>query len=301
MKVKIAGRSVWINYHHLYCFFIIASEGGLVSASKKLNIGQSALSIQLKQFEANIGTQLFERSHRKLTMNESGRLLFSYAKEIFRLGTEMIEVLNDQATSGKIHLQVGALDTIPKHLTVQLAQAALNGGKCTIVIMEGKPQELSILLSEHKIDLLLTNFLPSIGNHHFYHKRIARLPLWVVGNEDFLSLKRNFPFSLRGKPFVLPTSDSCVRQEINSFCKKNELAPEIVAEAQDVMVQKMLALGGVGLTVVPEFAIKEYLANKSLYLLGRLKESYEDLYLVSASRRIENPIASHLMQNFKIK
>jgi DNA-binding transcriptional LysR family regulator len=67
------------------------------------------------------------------------------------------------------------------------------------------------------------------------------------------------------------------------------------------MVQKLLALSGVGLTVVPEFAIHEYLKNKELVLIGRLGDACEDLYLISASRRIENKIASDLMKNFKVK
>jgi LysR family transcriptional activator of nhaA len=139
MKIDINGKKVWINFHHLYCFYVIASEGSLASASKRLNIGQSALSIQLKQFERSIGEPLFERSHRKLSLNEGGRLVFSYAKEIFRIGGEMIETLNDKTTSGRIRLQLGALDTIPKHLTLELTQFALQGDGIESSELESNP------------------------------------------------------------------------------------------------------------------------------------------------------------------
>ncbi len=300
MRIEVNGQPVWVNYHHLYCFYIVADAGGLSPAAKRLGIGASALSIQLKQLETALSSPLFERSHRKLALNENGRLLFSYAKEIFRLGGEMVEVLKDRPALGRTHLQVGALDTIPKHLSLQLAQTALQGGKCSISILEGKSRELFEHLMEHRIDLLLTNFLPVGAPKGCVHKRIARLPLWIVGNSSFAKLKKGFPGSLHGKPFVLPTSDSSVRQEVDSFFKAQNIAPDVIAEAQDVMIQKLLALRGVGLTIVPEFAIREYLKDKSLILLGRLGDAYEDLYLVSASRRVENPVASRLMKSFRI-
>ena len=41
----------WLNYHHLYYFYVIATEGGVTEASRKLRLAQSTLSSQLKQFE----------------------------------------------------------------------------------------------------------------------------------------------------------------------------------------------------------------------------------------------------------
>jgi hypothetical protein len=41
----------WLNYHHLLYFREIATEGTIVKASKKLNVGQSALSSQLKNLD----------------------------------------------------------------------------------------------------------------------------------------------------------------------------------------------------------------------------------------------------------
>jgi LysR family transcriptional regulator, transcriptional activator of nhaA len=301
MKIEMNGKTIWVNYHHLYCFSIVAATGGIALAAKKLGIGSSALSIQVRQFESSLETVLFDRSHRKLILNENGRLLLSYAKEIFRLGGEMVEALKDQPVSGRTHLQIGALDTIPKHLTLQLVQAALEEGKCSVSITEGKSQALLHSLSEHQLDLVLTNSVPLSASGQYFHKRIARLPLWVVGGVSYLHLKKGFPGSLSGQPFILPTADSSVRQEISSFFKRNEISPDILAEAQDVMIQKLLAVRGVGITVAPEFAIREYLKEKSLFLLGPMGNVHEDLYLMSASRRIENRIASRLMKSFKVK
>ena len=104
MKTRIQNRTVWLNYHHLFYFFTVATEGSIASASVKLSMGQPALSIQLKQFEEAIGVKLFERSHRKLTLTENGKIALEYAKEIFKSGTEMIETLRGTHAETKVHV-----------------------------------------------------------------------------------------------------------------------------------------------------------------------------------------------------
>jgi LysR family transcriptional activator of nhaA len=300
MKINLGNRQVYINYHHLYCFYIVSTEGSLGLAGKKLGVGTSALSIQIKQFEESLGTALFSRTHKKLELNDDGQLILSYAKEIFKLGSEMIESLNDRPSPHLIHLQIGALDTIPKHLTTQLVKEAVKFKNCTVTVVEGKPAELLHSLTQHRIDLLLTNSPPQFGGPKLFGRRIARLPLWIVGGKKFIGLKKDFPKSIHQQPHILPTGDSSVRQEFENFSKTNGIEPYCLIESQDVMVQKLLAVDEIGLTVVPEFAVRDYVRSKSLHLIGKLPDSFEDLYIVTSSRRIENPVAAQLMKTFKV-
>ncbi|PIT99280.1 MAG: LysR family transcriptional regulator [Bdellovibrionales bacterium CG10_big_fil_rev_8_21_14_0_10_45_34] len=300
MKIVIDGKATWINYHHLYCFHTIVLQGGLTKASEFLGIGQSALSIQMKQFEAQLGFSLFERSHRKMKVNERGQVVLSYAKEIFRLGDEMVQTLNDRPASDRVHVQIGALDTIPKHLTVELVSQALSR-KSSVTVMEGKPLELLNDLMDHRIDLLLTNALPQVRPGQIFAKRIARLPLWVVGSKAFLKLKDNFPESIKSQPFILPTADSNVRHEFENFRQLHQLPLDFLVETQDIMVQKLLAIKGLGLSIMPEFAVKEFLIKRELFLIGKIPRAFEEIFLISAARKIENPSAAAIMRTFKIQ
>lgn len=299
MKTQIEGKMAWVNYHHLYCFYIIAQQGSITLASKKLGIGQSALSIQMKQFEAQLGYSLFERSHRKIEINERGKLVLSYAKEIFRLGGEMVQTLHDRPKSDRVRLQIGALDTIPKHLTVKIVNHALML-KSQVTVVEGKLKSLVKDLIEHRIDLVVTNYLPQTIPGQIFAKKIARLPLYIVGAKPFVGLREGFPRSLEGQPFILPTADSDVRHQFESYCSMNDLKIDRLVETQDIMVQKLLAVEQNGLTIMPEFAVAQFIKTKQLYLIGKLPRTYEEIYLLSASRRIKNPAASQLMQGFEL-
>ena len=87
---------MWINYHHLYYFKTIAEEQSVSKAALKLRLGQPTLSAQLKQFEDVLGVQLFDRKHKRLILTEQGRIALQYSQNIFRLGDEMIDALNDR-------------------------------------------------------------------------------------------------------------------------------------------------------------------------------------------------------------
>lgn len=106
----------WINYHHLFYFKTIAEEGTVSKAAIKLRLGQPTLSAQLKQFEKNLGVQLFERHKKRLVLTEHGKVALDYSKNIFRMGSEMYEVLHDRLRPARPALHLGALDSVPKQI-----------------------------------------------------------------------------------------------------------------------------------------------------------------------------------------
>ena len=165
----------WINYHHLFYFKTIAEEGSVSKAALKLRLGQPTLSAQLKQFEDNLGVQLFERQHKKLILTEQGKVAFDYSKGIFRMGSEMYEVLHDRFKPLKPALHIGALDSISKQIILQLVKHAFRISPCQISLSEGHSDELLRELVAHRMDLMVTNFLPvGPAGKGLYPKSIAK-------------------------------------------------------------------------------------------------------------------------------
>ena len=58
----------WLNYHHLYYFWVVAHEGSISAATRKLNLTQPTISAQLRQLEESLGEKLFEKSGRGLML-----------------------------------------------------------------------------------------------------------------------------------------------------------------------------------------------------------------------------------------
>ena len=108
----------WMNYNHLYYFWVVGREGGVVRAAEELMVSQPTVSNQLKELETALGHKLFDRVGRGLRMTEAGRLAFNYANEMFSLGQELINSLQNQPTGPVMRLAVGVLDVIPKEKTI---------------------------------------------------------------------------------------------------------------------------------------------------------------------------------------
>ena len=75
-----ASRLDWLNYHHLFYFWMISQEGGLAKAAARLRLSHSTLSTQLKALEDFLGNPLFERRGRRLTLTPLGAEIAEQAK-----------------------------------------------------------------------------------------------------------------------------------------------------------------------------------------------------------------------------
>lgn len=291
----------WLNYHHLYYFMTIAEFNSISKAAEKLLLGQPTLSAQLKQFEDSLGLQLFERQHKKLVLTEHGKLALEYARNIFKMGGEMYEALHDRLKPSKINIQLGALDSIPKQVMLQLTQAALKIAPCSISLVEGRFEELMRDLTSHKVDLAISNFLPKLeATKGMYHKIISKRPLGIYGSPEYKPLRKKFPQSLNDRPLVLPTYDSQMRYDLEHWLRLNEISVDVVAETQDTALKKLMATNGMAMIPAASHTVQRQILSGELILIGELGNVTEELYLLSAHRKIANPIAAELMKTFTL-
>lgn len=291
----------WINYHHLFYFKTVVEEGTVSRAAQKLLIGQPTLSAQLKLFENTLGIQLFERKHKRLILTEQGKIAFDYSKNIFKMGSEMYEVLHDRLKPLKPLLHIGALDSVSKQVILQLVKHAFKISPCQVTLSEGKPNELIRELVAHRMDLMLTDhFLTGVDAKGLFPKVISKKNVSFYASPKFKFLRKGFPKSISGHPMILPNYDSRLRQDLDHWAKINQIELNIIVESQDISVKKLMAINGLGLIPTASHAVTGQLLRGELVEIGTLKGVYEELFLVTSQRKIENPIAAKLRDSFII-
>lgn len=291
----------WINYHHLFYFKTVAEEGTVSKAAEKLRIGQPTLSAQLKLFEETLGVQLFERHHKKLTLTEQGKVALDYSKNIFRMGSEMYEVLHDRLKPLKPSLHIGALDSVPKQIVLQMVKHAFRISPCQITLSEGKSDELLRELAAHRMDIVVTNFLPSgTDGKGLYPKSITKRNVAIYGAPKFKSLRKGFPKTISGEPMIFPTYDSKLRQDLDHWAKIHKIELNIVIESQDISIKKLMATNEMGLIATASHTVTGQILRGELIEIGQLRGVYEELFLVTAQRKMENSIAAKLSDNFTV-
>lgn len=69
----------------LRVFQMVAREGTITKAALQLGYVQSNVTARIQQLEAELGTTLFLRHNRGMTLSASGKLLLDYANKIIGL------------------------------------------------------------------------------------------------------------------------------------------------------------------------------------------------------------------------
>lgn len=291
----------WLNYHHLYYFYVIASEGSVTAATSKLKLAQSTLSAQLKQFEDVIGFKLFDRKHRKLILTDVGRKVFDYANEIFSLGNELRDSLGDFEDSLSVSIRVGVMDSIPKRLSRDIFKMIAEAHGARTIITEESLPSLCNRLENHEIDLILANDKPPTEGKksRFHAKLVGELKVVFVTTPDRIDLKNNLPRSLNNQPMIMPGEHSPLRNEVLEHFKIKHIHPRIIAEVDDVELQKMLVLDGHGFTALPLISVREELRSGTLVRLSETPICHENLWLISGHRLVHNPISKMLLETFR--
>lgn len=288
-----------INFNHLMSFREIAKEKSISKAAGKFRIGQPAMSNQLKQLEECLGYLLFERKNRKLVLTEAGTQVLKCANDVFQSGKHLTEILERSSLTSKLTLNVGALDSVPKHLVLKLIKEARSFGECQVNIREGRVEDLLKELQTHVLDLLISNYYaPVTISGGLFSRSLAKLKISVFGSPKFKHLRQRFPNSINGLPFILPTFDSKLRHDIENFFRTHNLNPEVLVQTQDTSIQKLLAEEGLGLVSLPKFSAQQLVEEGKLINLGTMEGVHEEFWLISTKRIIDNPIASELARKF---
>src|SRR5437773_2887236 len=147
-----------LNYKHLHYFWMVAKTGSIARASERLHVTPQTISGQLGQFADALGETLFERVGRRLELTDAGRLVLSYAEDIFVLGRELQEALRDGSPGRGAQFKAGVADAMPKSVAYRLLEPALRLPRPQrIVCREGRLDALLADLAVHRLDIVLAD------------------------------------------------------------------------------------------------------------------------------------------------
>lgn len=282
----------WLNYHHLLYFWTVAKEGSIARACDKLLLAQPTISGQLRALERSVGDKLFVRSGRGLALTETGRTIYRYADEIFSLGRELTDTLRGRPTGRPLRLVVGVADVLPKMISYRLLEPALHLPEAVqIICREDKPERLLAELAVHGLDIVLADAPvgPTVKVRAFNHL-LGECGVSIMGTAEVAkSLRKGFPRSLDGAPFLLPTDNTTLRRSLDQWFENNGIRPAVRAEFEDSALLKVFGQAGIGLFVAPTAVEDEVRKQYGVRLVGRLEEIRERFYAISVERKLKHP------------
>ncbi|WP_299966789.1 LysR family transcriptional regulator [uncultured Roseobacter sp.] len=285
------------NYRHLRYFWAVAHDGNLTRTAERLNLSQSAVSIQIKQLEAQLGHALFERRGRQLILTEAGRIALDHADAIFAAGRELVGTLQ-QAGGNRQRVRVGALATLSRNFHLAFLAPVLGQPDLEIVLRSGTTEDLLQALETLNLDVVLINRAPARdGVTAFVSHRLSDQPVSLVGVPDLVSRDLTLEARLATQPFILPIAETGVRIGFDAWAERLGQRPRIAAEVEDMAMMRLLARAGVGLAVLPPIVVRDELEAGVLAEVAQLDSIAETFYAVTVKRRFPNPIIAQLIED----
>lgn len=281
----------WVNYHHLFYFWMAARERSITNACKLLQLSQPTVSEQIRELEKSLKTQLFERSGRSIRLTDAGQVVFRYADEIFTLGRELQNAVAGQAEGLALRVVVGVADTLPKLLVHRLLTPVMRlGERVRLTCIDGEPNELFPRLANHELDLVVSDFpaSPHLGLKTFNHLLSESGVTFLGANDLARRYRRGFPKSLDGAPMLLPDGKAALRRSLEQWFDEQGVRPLVKAEFTDSALLKAFGHAGDGLFVVPTAVEDEVRRMLGVGIVGREPSVRERVYAISVEKRVTN-------------
>ena len=288
-----------LNYHHLRYFHAIARSRSLTEAASRLNVSQSAMSVQLRQLEESLGTALFERKHKALQLTEEGRIVLDYANTIFRTGEELLATLQNHSGHYLKTLQVGAVATLSRNFQLGFLREVISDNEVEVVIRSASMGELLSQLNTHQLDIVLSNqMVPQDAGNPLQCRLVKEQPVSLLCHKQMRKRRHfRFPEDIAGIPIVLPTHPNDIRNGFDQIMERNGQVPLIVAEADDMAMLRLLAREMDAMALLPPVVVEEEIRSGELVEVCQIPSLNERFYAITLKRRYPNPYVQQLLNN----
>jgi LysR family hydrogen peroxide-inducible transcriptional activator len=252
------------SFKQLVYFVSLAEEKHFRRAAERCGVSQPSLTAQLQLLEEKLGAKLLERSRAGVIVTPVGRDLLVRAKKIM---TDVQSIQDAaEAISGKMDgiFKLGVKPTIgPYLLPHAVSKLHKKFPDLKLAVQEGTVSDLSALLAEGQVDLILTEF--PVAQYDFVQRPLFREPLLLAMASDHeLAKKNSIRLSdLSGETILTLEQRYQLHDQVNRICEEYgaEIQRDYVGTSLDALRQ-MVGMG-MGLTFLPALYVNSEVTKRS--------------------------------------
>lgn len=145
----------------LQVFMAVEEAGSMAAAAERLSASPSAISQQITNLEAEIGTRLFDRAARPIALTPAGLRLRHHAQRILEAVSDARADLMELNLSSLPTLRVAIIDDLDASITPELvARLKAQYPQCAVVASSGMSNSNTRELVVRDVDIAVTAELP---------------------------------------------------------------------------------------------------------------------------------------------
>ncbi|WP_369901445.1 LysR family transcriptional regulator [Bacillus manliponensis] len=277
----------------LQIFRSVADHGSVSKAAVELNYVQSNVTARIKQLEKELGTPLFYRHKRGMTLNAEGRKMLTYVNKILQDVEELKQVLGDFGAPAGI-LKIGTVDTV-RTLPTILASYYKKYPNVDLSLQAGLTEALIQDVLEHRLD---GAFISGPIKHPLIEQ-------YDVCTEKLVLVTQNKAFHIEEfitEPLLVFNQGCGYRSKLERWLKDEGLLPKRIMEFNILETMLHSVALGLGITLVPQSAVK-YLSTTGKVYCHSIPEKYgtfstvfirrKDAYMTSSMQSFLQIVKEH--------
>jgi DNA-binding transcriptional LysR family regulator len=256
----------WLNFRHLYSFWMVQISGGFKAASNTMNVSQSTVSEQVALLEEYFEKSLFQRNTRGLKLTETGHRLFQYAETIFEKSREINLLIKEQEDLAESDLTVGIIGGVSRNLVYRLLGDSIENGTIKrFEVFNGSLDELSEACLGYKIDFFISTIPPSGKDLSLLESHIIqKSPIVLTGKKAQIAKirrERKKPINMDLYNFQFPFLEGDI---VNKFASRHSVNFQHKLDTDDISLLRFFANSSQGGALMPEIGVMEDLNDKRL-------------------------------------
>jgi DNA-binding transcriptional LysR family regulator len=257
-----------MEIRQLEIFRALAEELHFTRAAERVRCAQSNVTTRIRALENELGTPLFNRLAKRVTLTDCGRRILPYVEKVLSTIEEVRKVARpDSAPAGA--LLIGSSESM---LTYRLPEVLSSFRKqYPAVELSFRPYVHERLLQSIEtgtLDLALC-MVDSVDDERLQSLRLRTEKLvFIVGPRDPLWTKRKSrPQDMSGQTFLVTEAGCAYRKQLHQWLTRMNIQPATTIEFSSVEAIKQCVSLGMGVALLPEIAVAEHLARKRLRAL----------------------------------
>lgn len=252
--------------NQLHIFLKIAEFQSVTKASEALNLTQPAVSIQLKNFQAQFDIPLTELVGKRLYITEFGREIADAASQI----VEQVHAINYKmlAYKGKLagNLTLSIVSTGKYVMPYFLADFIKSNPGINLFMDVTNKQKVVETLFQNEVDFALVSIVPD-------NMKVSKIDLipnklyFVIGKDMQIEKGSSLEEILSQYPLIFREQGSGTRKIMERFLERNQVFIPKKMELTSNEAVKQAVIAGLGVSIMPLIGIKHELQHKEIQII----------------------------------
>jgi len=254
-----------INFNHFYYFYEVARHGSFTAAARELMISQSALSIQVRNFEESLGGALFDRTKSGVRLTDAGQMAFQVAERTFQDIDQLVADLRATERRFTGAVTVATVNSIGIYVLPETLSAFREAYPDVTVKVDFKEAEDVIeLLYSGRADFAIIPWNRKYADMHAIVLRPVKMFLVARPDHPLAGTPSVHPRDLERHAFVGYQQGLVTRSMTDALFKRMGIEVEYAIESANAATIKHMVMAGMGIAIVPDFAVGAELRRKQL-------------------------------------